>query len=82
MRQSMEVLISHVFSHVKVDLGSRSRCQVLFTPENLGIISMGPCTWYSFVATVAAADCGLDGLRPPGLHRGEVRVVQCSVARG
>ena len=43
------------FSHVKVDLGSRARCRVLFTPGNLGIISMGPCIWYSFVATVATA---------------------------
>ena len=32
MRQSMEVLISHVFSHVEVDLGSRGRCRMLFTP--------------------------------------------------
>ena len=53
MRQSMEVLISHVFSHVNVDLGSRGRCQVLFTPGILSIISMGPCIWYSFVTTVA-----------------------------
>ena len=41
------------FSRVKVDLGSRGRCRVLFTPGILGIISMGPCIWYSFVSTVA-----------------------------
>ena len=43
-------------SHVKVDLGSRGRCRVLFTPGHLGIISMGPCIWYSSVTTVVAAD--------------------------
>ena len=31
----------HVFSHVKVDLESRGRCRVLFTPENLDILSTG-----------------------------------------
>ena len=56
MRQSMEVLISHVFSQVKVDLGSRGRCQVLFTPGILSVISMGPCIWYSFVSIVAGLD--------------------------
>ena len=30
------------FSYVKVNLGSRGRCRVLFTPGNLGIISVGP----------------------------------------
>ena len=41
------------FSHVKVDLGSRGRCRVLFTPGILSIISMGPCIWYSSVTTVS-----------------------------
>ena len=38
MRQSTEAfgIISHFF-YVKVDLGSRGRCQVLFTPGNLCI---------------------------------------------
>ena len=42
VRQSTEAFgrISHIF-YVKVDLGSRGRCRVLFTPENLYTISTG-----------------------------------------
>ena len=34
-------------------IARRGRCRVVFTPAILGIISMGPCIWYSFVTTVA-----------------------------
>ena len=48
------------FVHVKVDLGSRGRCQVLFTPGNLDIISKGPCIWIRrFVSEKTLTDhCG------------------------
>ena len=42
MRQSTKAFgrISHNF-YVKVDVGSRGRCRVAFTPENLDTISTG-----------------------------------------
>ena len=66
MRQSMEVVISDVFS--TVDLGSRGRCQVLFKPGNLDIISKGPCIWIRrFISEKSlSGHCGVVASRRDG----------------